>query len=319
MLAIADLHLTVNESGSSRPILRGVDLKIAPGQAVGLVGESGSGKSMTAKAVVRMTPPGSHFSGTINYNGADVAAMDQRELAHLRTHQVGMIFQDPRAAINPLRTIGDTLTEVLTTKLGSSRREANMRAVNGLHDVGVENSESWLSRYPHSLSGGQLQRVMIAAALITDPTLLIADEPTTALDSGSQAEVVATLDRLRKERHLGLLFITHDLDLAEAFCDEVYVMYAGQIVEHGPSARIYGQAAHPYTRGLLGSRPSLDHLVERLSAIPGRPISGAEADRGCAFRPRCTFAQDRCSQPQELHRLTQGAVRCIRHAELVQG
>ncbi|MYW01996.1 ABC transporter ATP-binding protein, partial [Streptomyces sp. SID3343] len=224
-----------------------------------------------------------------------------------------MIFQDPRAHINPVRTIGDFLTEGLRTNLGMRAGAARREAVGLLAEVGIDDGERRLRQYPHELSGGLLQRVMIASALAGRPRLILADEPTTALDVTRQAEVVAILDRLRRERGLGLLFITHDLDLATAICDRVSVMYAGSIVESRTAADLYARPRHPYTAALLGARPSIEARVARLPVVPGRPISAFEAPPGCAFGNRCPCAEDAChTDAQRLRVLDGGAVRCRR-------
>jgi oligopeptide/dipeptide ABC transporter ATP-binding protein len=216
-----------------------------------------------------------------------------------------------------VRSIGDFMTEWLRTNRDVGKAEARARAVSALADVGIDDGERRLKQYPHELSGGLLQRVMIATALLTEPRLLLADEPTTALDVTTQSEVMAILDDLRRQHGLALLFITHDLDLADAVCDRTCVMYAGQIVEEQSSAALAEAPLHPYTASLSGARPSIDGHAARLAAIPGRPVSAFEAPDGCAFAPRCTFAQERCTAKRpELRELEGGGVRCIRAEEL---
>jgi peptide/nickel transport system ATP-binding protein len=219
-----------------------------------------------------------------------------------------------------VRRIGDFMTEALRTNQGVSNDDARRRSISLLADVGVPDGERRLRQYPHELSGGLLQRVMIATALLTEPKLLLADEPTTALDVTTQAEVMAILDELRRERGLALLFITHDLDLAGAVCDRTAVMYAGQIVEQQPSATLHAHARHPYTAALVGARPDVASTATRLTAIPGQPLSAFEAPAGCAFAPRCPLAIDDCRAERPALRLLGGAaVRCIRAEELVHG
>ena len=216
-----------------------------------------------------------------------------------------------------MRTIGDFMTEALCTNRGVSRRKARERAIATLDDVGIDDGARRLHQYPHELSGGLLQRVMIAAALLTEPQLLLADEPTTALDVTTQAEVMAILDELRRERGLALLFITHDLDLADAVCDRTCVMYAGQIVEDQASAALAQAPLHPYTMSLEGARPAITGPAQRLAAIRGRPVSAFEAPAGCAFAPRCDFAQERCTQQEPAPETVDGTtVRCLRAREL---
>ncbi|WP_035804880.1 ABC transporter ATP-binding protein [Kitasatospora mediocidica] len=305
------------EDGGSRTLLAGLDLTLAPGEALGLVGESGSGKSMTVRAITRLLPPAATARGAIRFEGRDVASMDAAALRAYRDGGVGLIFQDPRAHINPTKRIGAFLTEALRHNRGLGRGEALARAEAVLAEVGIDDPARRLRQYPQEVSGGMLQRVMIASVLLAEPRLILADEPTTALDVTIQREVVAILDRLRRERGMGMVFITHDLDLALAVCGQVAVMYAGRIVELRSAESLHERAAHPYTRGLLGSRPAIDARAPRLTAIPGRPVSAFEAGPGCAFAPRCAFATRACeSEPPQLVPFEGGLVRCARVEEI---
>ena len=316
LLEIDHLTAQLPVEGRMQTVLHDVSLTIAAGEAVGLVGESGSGKSMTARAIARLLPAGAQTGGAVSYDGSDVAGLRGPQLRDYRG-QVAMIFQDPRAHINPVRSIGDFLTEALRTNRGMARDEARRRAVGALSDVGIEDGQRRLRQYPHELSGGLLQRVMIASALLTEPRLILADEPTTALDVTTQADVMAILDDLRREHGLALLFITHDLDLATAVCDRMCVMYAGQIMEMQESVALADRPLHPYTAALSAARPAIDGDVHRLAAIRGRPLSAFEAPDGCPYAPRCDFAQDRCAEQRpELGDLEGGSVRCLRAAEL---
>lgn len=289
--------LTVELPGTARPVLDAVGLRVAAGEVVGLVGESGSGKSVTARAALGLLPPGARCAGRVLVGGEDVLGAGQGRLRAIRAGTVSMVFQDPRAGINPVRRIGDFLTEPLRLTRRWPRHRAEERAVELLAAVGLPEPERQLRRYPHQLSGGMLQRVMIAGALAGEPRLLLCDEPTTALDVSTQAEILALLGRLQRERGLGLLLITHDIELAAASCDRVYVMYAGRIVEHATAAELFGRPRHPYTIGLLGSTPPLTGPLERLRPVPGTPIGLDEAAPGCAFAARCAFAQaGRCDQ-----------------------
>ena len=272
LLEVAGLSVLLEVNGAKRTVLRDVSLTVRPGEAVGLVGESGSGKSMTARAIDRLLPQGAEVHGTIRFDGSDVGGLSGAALRRYR-NQVAMIFQDPRAHTNPVRRIGDFMTEALRTNLGVPAAEANRRAVDMLTQVGIDNGDRRLRQYPHQMSGGMLQRVMIAAALLTGPRLLLADEPTTALDVTTQAEVMVILDNLRREFGLAMLFITHDLDLAAAICDRTAVMYAGQIVEVRSSALLHTDPLHPYTAALAAARPDIAQTAHRLRAIPGRPLS----------------------------------------------
>ncbi|MGW6055556.1 ABC transporter ATP-binding protein [Streptomyces sp. NPDC055189] len=300
LLEFDGLHISLPVRGEHRCVVRRVDLTVPKGSAVGLVGESGSGKSLTARSVLRLLPPGARVGGDIRFEGASVTAMDQAALRTLRSHGVAMVFQDPRAHINPLRTIGDFLTEGLVTTRGERRGVAEARAADLLREVGIADAPRRLRQRPAELSGGLLQRVMIAAALIGEPRLLLADEPTTALDVTTQAEVMAVIDEARVRRGLAMLFITHDLALAAAVCDSIAVMYAGSVVEQLPATRLHDHSCHPYTRALLASRPDPGAGARPLRAIEGRPLSASEAGPGCAFAPRCPQARDVCTTDRPL-------------------
>jgi len=317
LLEVDGLTVLLEVNGAKRAVLRDVSLTVRPGEAVGLVGESGSGKSMTARAIDRLLPQGAEVHGTIRFDGGEIGGLSGAALRRYRD-QVAMIFQDPRAHTNPVRRIGDFMTEALRTNLGVPTAEANRRAVDMLTQVGIEDGARRLRQYPHQMSGGMLQRVMIAAALLTGPRLLLADEPTTALDVTTQAEVMAILDGLRREFGLAILFITHDLDLAAAICDRTIVMYAGQIVEVRASALLHTDPLHPYTAALAAARPDITHTADRLRAIPGRPLSAFEAPSGeCAFAPRCAYAADICRRAvPDLIALDGGMSRCARAREL---
>jgi oligopeptide/dipeptide ABC transporter ATP-binding protein len=317
LLEVDGLTVLLDVAGAKRAVLRDVSLTLWPGEAVGLVGESGSGKSMTARAIDRLLPRGAEVHGSIRFDGSDVGEFAGADLRGYR-NQVAMIFQDPRAHTNPVRRIGDFMTEALCTNLGVPSAEARSRAVNMLTQVGIENGARRLRQYPHQMSGGMLQRIMIAAALLTEPRLLLADEPTTALDVTTQAEVMAILDGLRRDFGLAMLFITHDLELAAAICDRTVVMYAGQIVEVRASALLHGDPLHPYTAALAAARPDIAQTAHRLRAIPGRPLSAFEAPAAeCAFAPRCAHASDICrAAVPDLVDLDAGTSRCARAREL---
>ncbi|MFB7084892.1 ABC transporter ATP-binding protein [Streptomyces sp. NPDC056296] len=294
VLSIERLSVTLPGGAAARPVLDHVSLTVHAGQTVGLVGESGSGKSVTCRAALGLFPARAHLDGSVRVAGRDVLTMTRGERRRMRARDAAMVFQDPRSSINPLRTVGDFLTEALRTHDRLTRGAATTAAAELLAAVGLRDPRTALRRYPHEFSGGMLQRVMIAAALAGEPRLLLADEPTTALDMSIQAEVIALLARLRAERDLGLLFVTHDLDLAGAICDRIYVMYAGRIVEHRPAADLFRSPRHPYTAALLASRPRLDRAADRLDAVRGRPLGLDESVPGCGFAPRCDGATDAC-------------------------
>ncbi|QNS08411.1 ABC transporter ATP-binding protein [Streptomyces xanthii] len=289
-------RLRITLPGTARPVLDGIDLHVDAGETVALVGESGSGKTLTSRSALKLLPPGADVQGAVLVGGQNVLTMNPDQLRALRTGQVAMIFQDPRAALNPLRRIGDFLTEsvTLTRVMPTTRADATARAVELLQAVGLDSSA--LRKYPSQVSGGMLQRVMIAAALMGDPALLLADEPTTALDVTTQAEVIALLAELRERFGTGLLFVTHDLDLAAAISDRVYVMYAGRIAESGPAEALFAHPRHPYTAALLASTPRLEAPVGRLAAIDGQPPDLRQELHGCPFAARCPLATEICDR-----------------------
>jgi oligopeptide/dipeptide ABC transporter ATP-binding protein len=311
VLQVENLTLELQMDGKPAPILRDVSFKIGAGEVLGLVGESGSGKSMSARAVMRLLPPGARPSGTVTFNGQDVFSLSREALRQMRLKQIAMIFQDPRVYINPVYRIGDFLTEPLTAERGVSKEEADQRAVDVLASVGIPDGQRRLSQYPHELSGGLLQRVMIAAAVLTEPQLLLADEPTTALDVTTQVGVMRVLMGKVRELGMAMLFITHDIELAVAVCDRIAVMYAGEIVEVRGARELVDQPRHPYTSGLIGSQPRIDVRMPKIPQINGRPLSAFEAPGGCAFQGRCHYVKDACrTERQPLRELAGGLVRC---------
>ncbi|MEU6676497.1 ABC transporter ATP-binding protein [Streptomyces sp. NPDC046925] len=291
-LDVQGLRITLH--GTARPVLDGVDLHVGARETVALVGESGSGKTLTSRSALNLLPPGAAVEGAVRVSGQDVLTLNAAQLRAVRTGTVAMIFQDPRAALNPLRRIGDFLTESVTLTKSMSRADATARATQLLQAVGLDDSA--LHKYPGQVSGGMLQRVMIAAALMGEPALLLADEPTTALDVTTQAEVIALLARLRERFGTGLLFVTHDLDLAAVISDRVYVMYAGRIVESGPAKALFARPRHPYTAALLASTPRLEAPQGRLAAIEGQPPDLREELHGCPFAARCPLATEICGR-----------------------
>lgn len=315
-LTINNLHVTIESHGRPLRILRDISLDIAPGQTLALVGESGSGKSMTARSIMRLLPPGAQMDGAIEVSGVSVSDANERQMRALRGSKVAMIFQDPRSHINPLYTIGDFMSEQMVVNK-VPRKVAWQRSRELLEEVQIDNPSRRMHQYPHELSGGMLQRVMIAAALASDPDLLIADESTTALDVVTQANVVRILAELCRARDLACLFISHDLDLALAVADRVAVMYAGQIIELRDSSDLRQSAKHPYTRGLLACRPDLRTRLDVLPDIPGQVISPSDVPQGCAFADRCAAVEEACTTSAiELVPVEESMVRCRRAGQL---
>ena len=267
LLEIRDLELTNTQTGHQ--ILHGINLRVDRGEALGLVGESGSGKSMTVRSVMRLLPDFIAVSGQVDYHGQSVLRFDRAQLRRFRSHEVAMVFQDPRAHINPIHTIGDFLTEGLICTHGVSSTAARKIAVDLLDEVGVSQAQRRMRQRPWELSGGLLQRVMIAAALAIEPKLLLADEPTTALDVTTQEEVMAIIDELRRERELALMFITHDLSLASAVCDRIAVIKDGRVVDDLPANELRNNASDPYTRDLLAAQVYFDPLHGAATATNG--------------------------------------------------
>tara|TARA_B100001964_G_C14229328_1_gene599235 strand:- start:371 stop:1363 length:993 start_codon:yes stop_codon:yes gene_type:complete len=317
LLEIKQLNVALPVGGSMRPIIEDLSLKVEQGQSVGLVGESGSGKTMTARAILGLLPEGAQVTGEILLNGKSVLRMDQHQLRQMRVNDVAMIFQDPRAHINPVRTIGDFLMETMIINHGYSKSAARSRSINLLEEVGLPQPEQQLRRYPHELSGGMLQRVMIASTLHSDAKLLLADEPTTALDVTIQSEVMALISELQIEHSLAMILITHDLDLAVSICQKIAVLYAGTIMEMRTAVDLYNDPHHPYSSALAKCRPSIDHQSDRLVTISGSPMSAFDAPKGCVFSDRCEHAVDNCKTERPGHtQKTDSSVRCHRSDDL---
>ncbi len=311
--------------------LRAVDdvsFDIAPGAALGIVGESGSGKSVTALSMLGLvaTPPGRIVGGRIDYHGGGQGAVDLvgtplARLQAIRGNRIAYIFQDPQTTLNPLMRIGDQVAETVWQHRGCSWQQARARALELLEEVRIPDAAHRMRAWPHELSGGQRQRVVIAMALANEPDLLIADEPTTALDVTTQAQVLDLLDALRRRHNAALLFISHDFAVVAQLCDQVQVMYAGRIVEAGPAAELFATPHHPYTERLLACVPELGQPERVMEAIPGLPPAVDDLPPGCAFAPRCHLATEACqSAPIALQAIAPGRlVRCIRHAEVGRG
>jgi oligopeptide/dipeptide ABC transporter ATP-binding protein len=276
-------------------VLFRVNLSVAPGEILGLVGESGSGKSVTALSIMRLLRrPGRITGGRVLLDGRNLLGLPSGQMRAVRGDEISMIFQNPRSSLNPVFRVGRTLREVLRVHAGLKGRAAERRAVELLTDVGLPAPDAVLRRYPHQLSGGMAQRVMIALALASTPRLLIADEPTTALDVTIQQQIIALLARLRDEHNLAQLLITHNMGVVAELCDRVAVMYAGAIVEEGPVTAIFDEPRHPYTRALLAARARTDTAGGVLATIPDQAPDLRHRPSGCPFHPRCAFAEERC-------------------------
>ncbi|UWU81112.1 ABC transporter ATP-binding protein [Bradyrhizobium huanghuaihaiense] len=276
------------------PVLRGVDLALGKGEALGLVGESGSGKSVTWLAALGLLPRHAKISGSVQLDGRELLGAPAAELDRVRGGRVAMIFQDPASALNPVLTIRKQLCEALALHRDLQGETVKAEAKRLLDLVGIPDAARRLSAYPHEFSGGQVQRIMIAMALAGNPDLLIADEPTTALDATIQAQILELLSTIRREMDMAMVLISHDLGVVAENCDRVAVMYAGRIVEQAPSNQLFADPVHPYAQGLIGALPPLDGPRRRLTAIPGTVPDPAHMPTGCAFAPRCTLATDPC-------------------------
>jgi oligopeptide/dipeptide ABC transporter ATP-binding protein len=299
LLAVRDLGVSFPDSGGRRirPV-DGVSFTLDRGELLALVGESGSGKSLTSLALLRLVPaPGRIDDGSaVRLGDTDVLGLDERALRRVRGRRIGMIFQDPMTSLNPVFTVGDQITEGMHAHFRLSKREARERALALLDEVGIPDPKSRLDAYPHQLSGGMRQRVMIAISLSAEPEVLIADEPTTALDVTVQAQILEVLDRLRASRGMAILLITHDLGIVAGRADRVAVMYAGQVVEEAPTAELFARPSHPYTQGLFASVPRLTGPRERLTPIRGTVPPPNAWPSGCRFRPRCPVVHPRSEQ-----------------------
>ena len=314
LLAVRDLRVSFGLRGQKAvTAVDEVSFDIRPGEHLGLVGESGSGKSVTSLAVMGLLPKrGVQVAGEIEYAGRDLLTLGRKAMASIRGREIAMVFQDPMTSLNPVVTIGVQLSEVLIQHFSLSKSEARTRAGDLLARVGIPDPASRLRSYPHEMSGGMRQRVLIAMALACEPRLLIADEPTTALDVTIQAQVLELLKDLVADTDAALLLITHDLGVVAGLCDRVNVMYSGRIVESAERHDLFGQPRHPYTGGLLASVPRLDSpRGTSLTPIPGSPTQTLPWETGCAFAPRCANAQDDCrSDPPRLEQSGIRALRC---------
>ena len=314
LLSVADLSVHFRSSQGLARAVDGVCFSLAAKEILGLVGESGCGKSVTALAIMRLLPPKiTQTNGQIVFAQRDLLSLPETEMRQVRGHDISMIFQEPMTSLNPVFTVGDQVAEVLRLHMKMNRAQANREAVEMLARVGFERPDQSARAYPSQLSGGMRQRVMIAMAMVAKPKLLIADEPTTALDVTIQAQVLRLLSDLRHETGCAILFITHDLGVVAELCERVVVLYAGQIAEIAPVRSLFEQPLHPYTRGLFRAVKRLDEGgVEE--AIPGRVQPATEYPTGCRFAPRCTKAMPRCrSEHPPMRQIGAGEVACWLH------
>lgn len=293
LLAVQRLSVALRTRSGWQPAVDEVSFEIAEGQILGLAGESGSGKTMTALALLGLLPAGARTSGRALFGGRDLLTLARRDLRRIRGRQIALVLQDPMTALHPLLRIETQLTEHVRQHLGLTRSQARRRAADLLATVRIPDPQGALAAYPHQFSGGMRQRIAIASALACEPRLLIADEPTTALDVTVQAGILRLLDRLRRERGVSVVIITHDLGVLSAVADELCVMYAGRMVERGRTGDLLSAPRHPYTHALLGALPMAAGSAG-MRPIPGTPPSLGAVPAGCAFHPRCSFAQDRC-------------------------
>jgi oligopeptide transport system ATP-binding protein len=298
LLEVRDLRTWFHTRDGLVKAVDGVSLEVYPGETLGLVGESGCGKSVASLSLMRLVPaPGVIEEGSmISFAGHDVLSMNRKELEAMRGQQISMIFQQPASALNPVVRIGAQISEVFEIHQGLDREEGLERAAEMLQRVGISDVSSRIAAYPHEFSGGMAQRVMIAMALACEPQLLIADEPTTALDVTIQAQILDLVREMRDALGTAIVLITHDLGVVAGLADEIAVMYAGKIVEQAPARELFANPSHPYTLGLLRCIPRLDRDQGRLTPIPGRPPDLRRLGAGCPFAPRCSFALDRCRE-----------------------
>jgi len=306
------------EEGVVRAV-ENVSFEIYPGEILGLVGESGCGKSVTGLSILKLipTPPGQIVSGELFFDGKDLLKFEEREMEKVRGNEISMIFQEPMTSLNPVFTIGDQIMEAILLHQGVDKAEAKRRAIEMLDRVRIPSPEKRIDSYPHQLSGGMRQRAMIAMALSCQPKLLIADEPTTALDVTIQAQVLQLLKEIQREMGMAVMLITHDLGVVSEIADRVAVMYAGRIFEYGPIEAVFGKIGNPYTKGLMSSIPQLDEKKKRLHAIPGQVPNPMDLPVGCKFHPRCYLMVNECKEEEPALFQVNGDhfSRCIRWQE----
>nr|WP_242960565.1 MULTISPECIES: ABC transporter ATP-binding protein [unclassified Flavonifractor] len=310
-------HLNIRfvNGGKETEVVSDLSLSLDRRETLGIVGESGSGKSVTSLSIMRLHPDETtRIKGAIRFEDKDLLALSEREMQDIRGNKIAMIFQEPMTSLNPIHTVGKQIAESVLLHSKATKKEAMARARQLLELCGIPDPDQRMKEYPHQLSGGMRQRVMIAIALACDPELLIADEPTTALDVTIQAQILELMKAIKKDRDMSIIMITHDLGIVYDFCDRVVVMYTGEVVESAPVKELFAAPLHPYTEGLIGALPRLGQPTERLSAIEGMVPDAGDMPQGCHFHPRCPYATERCrAEHPPLTTLPDGRqVRCFR-------
>jgi peptide/nickel transport system ATP-binding protein len=316
ILDVQQLRTTFKTDQGTVAVVDGVDFAIRSGETLGVVGESGCGKSVTSLSIMRLLPPNGTAEGVIRFQGENLLALSEKQMQKIRGNEIAMIFQEPMTSLNPLHTVGRQVEEVISLHRDVSKAEAKERAVAMLKAVGMPRAEAVYGEYPHQLSGGMRQRVMIAMAMACDPKLMIADEPTTALDVTIQAQILELMRQLKETTGTSILLITHDLGVVAEMCDRVIVMYAGQVVEETDVQTLFAEPKHPYTVGLMNSIPDLDAERDYLETIPGTVPLPQQMPQGCRFAPRCSKAMEICeSRAPALFALQNHKCRCWLYAE----